>query len=297
MIRRIVYTIYFAFRSVLRATGLIRPFRALLGPHVGRLVFGMSRKSSEPVDIMGHKMYLASSGRFPPMAMAMGQYEQKTTELFESLVEPGMVVVDIGGHVGYYSMLAAQKTGPTGRVYTFEPDPDNFELLSKNAAINGYDNITLINKAVSKSAGTATLHVSALDNGRHSIFNHQIPQSGSFEVETISLDAFLKDQGSPNVGLIKIDVEGAEEDALNGMDQLLRETGKINMIIEFNPVLLQDAGVNLQEFLEMPSKWGFIVEVIDDEQGSIPLPEADFPELTSRLLASDGSVNLFCKKA
>ncbi|MBC8281756.1 MAG: hypothetical protein H8E48_13305 [Chloroflexi bacterium] len=115
MIRRIVYTVYFAFRSVLRATGLIRPFRALLGPLAGRLVFGMSSRSSEPVDILGHKMYLASSGRFPPMAMAMGQYEQKTTQLFESLVEPGMVVVDIGGHVGYYSMLAPPNNGPPPR--------------------------------------------------------------------------------------------------------------------------------------------------------------------------------------
>ena len=256
----------------------------------------MFGRSSEPMDILGHKMFLASSGRFPPMAMAMGQYEQKTTQLFESLVEPGMVVIDIGGHVGYYSMLAARKTGLTGRVFAFEPDPGNFELLSKNAEINGYDNITPINKAVSKTVGTATLHLSALDNGRHSIFDHQIPQSGSFEVETVSLDTFLKEQGSPEVGLIKMDVEGAEEDALNGMDQLLRETSSIKMIIEFNPVLLQNAGVNLQYFLTMPSRWGFTVEVIDDEQGLIPLPENKFSELTSRLLASEGSVNLFCRK-
>ena len=260
------------------------------------MVFGMSSRSSEPMDILGHKMYLASAGRFPPMAMAMGQYEQKTTQLFESLVEPGMIVIDIGAHVGYYSMLAARKTGPSRTVYSFEPDPANFELLSKNSALNGYDNITPINKAVSKAARSATLHVSALDNGRHSIFDHQIPQSGSCEVETISLDSFLKDHGSPNVALIKIDVEGAEEDALNGMDQLLRETSKIQMIIEFNPVLLQNAGVDLQGFLGMPSRWGFAVEVIDDEQGPIPLSEDDFLELTNRLLASEESVNLFYKK-
>lgn len=259
-------------------------------------MFGMSSRSNEPVSILGHKMFLASKGRFPPMAMVMGQYEQMTTQLFESLVKPGMVVMDIGGHVGYYSMLAARKTGPTGRVYTFEPDLANFELLSKNVKINGYDNIVLINKAVSNSAGSATLHVSALDNGRHSIFDHKIPQNGSIEVETISLDTFLTSQGSPDVGLIKIDVEGAEQTVLDGMDRLLRESPKVNMIIEFNPVLLQNAGVNLKKFLEIPSKWGGIIDVIDDEHGLMPLPEDEFPELTCRLLSSEGSVNLFCRK-
>ena len=77
MIRRIVYSIYFAFRSVLRVTGLVRPFRALLGPLVGRMVIGMSSRSSEPMDILGHKMYLASAGRFPPMAMAMGSMNKR----------------------------------------------------------------------------------------------------------------------------------------------------------------------------------------------------------------------------
>ncbi|MQF95920.1 MAG: FkbM family methyltransferase [SAR202 cluster bacterium] len=296
MLLKTFYRTYMLFRWVLRTTGLLRPIRALVGPLAGRTLVRLSGQSGRPVEVMGHQMVLASSGRFAPIAMALGEYEPRTTELLERLVQPGTTVLDIGGHVGYYSLIAARKTGSAGRVFAFEPELSNYELLTQNIELNGYQNITAVNKAAFRGTGKLALHISGLDTGRHSIYDHSLPETGTQEVETVAVDSFLESQGWPKVSLVKIDVEGAEVDVLVGMDRLLREPEDIKLIVEFNPLLLQNAGVDVHQFLEIPTRWGFTVQVVDEEEGIIPLEQADPSQLVARLLSSEGSVNLFCEK-
>jgi predicted methyltransferase len=64
--------------------------------------------------------------------MANDRYEPAITRLFQETLQPGMVVIDIGAHVGYYTLLAAKLVGPTGKIYAFEPEPGNNEALNKN---------------------------------------------------------------------------------------------------------------------------------------------------------------------
>lgn len=228
--------------------------------------------------------------------MLAGRYERETTRIFEQTAKSGMVVIDIGAHVGYFSLLAARRVGSEGRVYAFEPEPMNYDLLVKNAELNGYQNIDPIRKAVSSEVGVATLHLSALDNGRHSIFGQGLPQSRDETVETTTMDAFLEKEGWPTVGLVKVDVEGAELAVLQGMGSLLGGSAELSMIIEFNPCLLRIAGVDLVQFLELPSSWGFKVYIIDENKGTLPLDQANPLDLINRLLAAESSVNLFCQR-
>ena len=250
-----------------------------------------------PVVVLGHKMILASSNTYPPIAMAAGQYEPETTRLLERIVEPGMSIIDVGAHVGYYSLIAARAVGPTGKVYSFEAEPANYGLLVENARLNGYENVVAINKGVSNAEGTATLFVSGLDNGRNSLFRHDLPQAGTRTIETISLDGFLEGLDWPDIDLVKVDVEGSEDMVWEGMALLRQKSPNLKLIIELNPALLRGAGVEPFEFLDKAMQSGFNIQWIDEGTGVVSIESIDLKTMLSRLEAEEESVNLFCVKA
>jgi len=286
--------IYSIASKVARATKLIKPLRRTIGPIAGRFVYGLSPNTDRPFVIHGHKMFLATRGKYPPTDMAMDRYEKGTTQLFERTIEPGMVVIDVGAHVGYYTLLAARLVGPTGKVYAFEPEPANYALLLKNIELNGYNNVEPVRKAASNRVDFSTLFLTALDNGRHSTYRHGLPESGSMIVEMTTIDAFLEAEGCPRVDFIKMDVEGAELDVLQGMTRLIENSVQLKLVIEFNPFLLNSAGVAPTQLLNKPTSWSFKTFCIDEQKGLLPLGEINVPSLVDKLLASQSSVNLFC---
>ena len=249
-----------------------------------------------PLSIAGHRMKIATGAGYPPVAMAMDRYEQETTKLFTELVKPGMVVIDVGAHVGYYSLLAARQVGPSGKVYSFEPEPSNHQLLLENIKGNGYRNIVAVRKAVSSHSGSTTLFLTALDNGRHSAYHHGLPERGSLAVETTTVDAFLDSEGWPKVDLVKVDVEGAEQDVLEGMGRLLQKSTALTLIIEFSPNLLQDAGIEPLRFLEVLNGRDFEVHCIIENKGPVAVPKEGWSTLVANLYKNQSSVNLFCTR-
>lgn len=290
------YMLYASARGVTRKLGLTNAVRGALSPIAGRFIFWLATKSDRISINHGHKMLLASGDGYPPLDMAMGRYEPGTTRLFEEVVKPGMAVIDIGAHVGYYTLLAARQVGPTGRVFAFEPDQVNHELLQKNIRLNYYENVEVARIAVSDRVGWSPLYLTALDSGRNSMYHHGLRERGSVIVETTTIDSFLESKDWPRVDLIKIDVEGAELTVLDGMTQLLRRSDELKMIVEFNPALLQNAGVAPLQFLERLASPGWDVYLIDDVNGLLPLAPGDARSFADRLLATQDSANLFCTR-
>lgn len=285
---------YVAARQAARSVGVEKPIRKLLGPIAGKFAYKVASDTGKPTIVRGHTMYLSLQGRYPPLALATDKYESETTILFETLVKPGMAVLDVGAHVGYFSLLAARGAGSTGKVYSFEPEPQNYELLLKNIEINGYKNIVSTQKAVSNKVGSTTLFLTALDNGRHSTYQHGLPETGNVAVETTTLDYFLEAEGWPDIGLVKVDVEGAEMDVLAGMGQLLDKSPDLHMILEFSPSLLINAGTDPLQFLQELADRGFEVSCIAGPGEPQPLQKVDRPSLVEKMLKSESSVNLFC---
>src|SRR5262245_18954658 len=86
-------------------------------------------------------------------------YEAETGEAVEQLLQPGMTVVDLGAHIGYFTLMSARLVGPNGRVYAFEPSPSSFLMLRKNISANGYDDrVSAVAEAVADAPGRARLH-------------------------------------------------------------------------------------------------------------------------------------------
>jgi FkbM family methyltransferase len=182
------------------------------------------------------------------------------------MVKKGDVVVDLGASIGYFTLLAARLVGKEGKVYAFEPEPRNFLLLCKNIALNGYDNIVAIRKAVSDREGFAKLFLSD-DYGSHSLYKFDNAKTPII-TETVTLDNFFRKEGY-HVDIIKIDVEGAEMVAFLGMEKLIRENKKLKIFVEFSPYRIREAGYSPEEFLSKITEYGFKIYLIDELSGHV----------------------------
>ena len=190
------------------------------------------------------------------MEMLLYRYEAETVALFKKIIKPGMRVVDIGAHIGYYTALFSKLVGPKGQVYAFEADADNFALLTKN--LNNFHNVTLVNKAVADRDGIATFYKVNNSTGCHSIVAPKLA-SIKMSVPAIRLDTFLKENGIATVEVIKIDIEGGEPAAFLGMSELFFTAKHLQIVSEFNQSALNAAGVDPIIFLKNMSRIGFII--------------------------------------
>jgi FkbM family methyltransferase len=216
-------------------------------------------------DVDGHRMHLNPINGW---ALAFqGIHEPQETRTLDALVKPGDVVLDLGASIGYFTLRFARSVGPAGRVIAVEPDPLNFELLSRNVALNGYENVTLLNKAAALETGPLRLFLSDDNAGDHRTSG--TPDSrASVEVQGTRLDEELADVS--RLDFVKIDIQGAEVDALCGLRQLLARSPGVSMLVEFWPSGLANAGVEPRRLLDLLDELGFRVEDITGGPSDAP---------------------------
>ena len=188
-------------------------------PLVNRIYKGVNRRLAPPTaQVLGNKMYL-DQGDSLGLALG-GGYETVETALVLDLVRPGQVVLDIGANIGYYTLLFAKLVGPTGRVVAFEPDPESFSLLQRNIAENHYGNVTAFRVAVSNVNADLTLFRDRFNN-----LDHRLTSSGrdctALIVEAVRLDDFLPSRVDRPIDPIKMDIQGSEGLAVEGMRSTL----------------------------------------------------------------------------
>ncbi len=188
-------------------------------------------------------------------------YEVYETKLVLGLVRPGDVAVDVGGMIGYYTLLLARHVGGEGRVYAFEPDERNFALLSENVAMNGYDHVTLRRAVVGASTGRTTLFPAPEEfRGDGRAYGVEGGERTGVEVDMVSLDETIEGP----VDIIKIDVQGYEGHVLEGMRDVLARSPQMFMLVEYAPCLLLEAGTDPGAFLADLGVQGFTFFEIDE---------------------------------
>jgi FkbM family methyltransferase len=191
------------------------------------------------------------------------EYEPLQTGLLLRLLEPGMTFVDIGANTGYYTLLAAKVVAETGRVIAFEPYPGNLELLKKNINLNKLGNVTIEELAISDNVGEALLYLSTINEGDHRIYNGQDDdfynlgrKRKTIHIKTTSLDHYLNERDI-GVDFIKMDLQGAEHIALNGMRNILTTNHNVVILTEYWPHGLERCGSDPYEFLTDLNGLGF----------------------------------------
>jgi FkbM family methyltransferase len=151
--------------------------------------------------------------------------------LLHTFVGEGEWAIDIGANVGHYTARLSSLVGATGRVFSFEPIAETFEVLAANSLLFPHRNITLLNMAVSDKAGLVGFEIPHWDTGLKNYYEAHIAASeSSVLVFCCTLDSFEFRQ---RIGLVKIDAEGHELSILVGMRRLLERD---------HPVLIIEAG-------------------------------------------------------
>ena len=188
-------------------------------------------------------------------------FEPLTQMLFRQALAPGMTVVDVGAHIGYYTVLAASIVGERGAVYAIEPCADNRRLLERNLRRRTLTNVTVCSCAAGRLSRPRAFHVTD-SSALHGFYAHPLSRgTRTIAVQETPLDELL----DRPLGVIKIDVEGAEMEVLAGAENVLRRNPDLSLFVEWNPECLEAAGCDPVVLPARLAALGFpAIRVLDD---------------------------------
>jgi len=223
------------------------------------------RRSYQPesVAIADGRLYLNPKDRMlTPHLILHREFEPMETAAIVERVRPGMLVLDIGANVGYHSLLLSRQVGSTGRVIAFEPDPENFGYLQQSVGSLPLANVELVNAAVWNRSGTIELYRNAEHPGDHQIYPSDEARE-HLTVQTVAVDDVI---GDADVDFVKMDIQGAEGGAVEGMQRLLERRPPATMLMEFWPSGLRTAGTDPEALYRYLHGLGYAIHRCDDER-------------------------------
>jgi FkbM family methyltransferase len=197
---------------------------------------------------LGNQLYNYAFPIYRPLYAAYKAYTDRAErELLKQVLFPGAIVVDAGANIGIYSEFLSRCVGPAGIVHSFEPSPDNFRRL--RGATRKLSNVRVSQAAVGEHSGNSQLYLSNKLNVDHRTYNADGDSRHTVPIEMIALDDYFKP--GERVDLIKMDIQGYELHALRGAKRVLQENPDINLLLEFWPSGLEQAGDHWEKLVEM----------------------------------------------
>ena len=223
-------------------------------------------------DIQGFRIYSSLDDAAVGRHVRGDNYERDVTALFRSRLRPGMRVIDIGANIGYFTMLAASLVGPEGRVLAIEPNPRNVRLLEASRRANRFDHVAVAQTAAGRDTGVLILNTS-FSNGTTSTPPDELAQLLSAEtVACLRIDSLVGIDDT--VDLIKVDVEGAEFNALLGGEATIRRCHPF-IISEFSPGMMPGiSNISGEDYLHWLIGLGYDLAVVEPD-GSLTEVRSD----------------------
>ena len=186
-----------------------------------------------------------------------GQYEPHVTAFLKKHLHPGMTFIDVGANIGYFTLLAAAQVGASGKTIAIECNPKNCELIYMSLHRNGFEQVLVYPFAVSNARKLMRFSW-GFSNG----FVDELAEDDeeAVIVPAVTLDSLLRNE--PRIDIIKMDIEGSEAKAWQGMQQAVEKHHPV-ILMEFFPALLKKISeVNAEEFLERIFASGYTASVI-----------------------------------
>ena len=209
------------------------------------------------VKVLDFEMWidLKDLGDLTPALVTKGTYKPQETRIIQDMIQPGMVCLDVGANIGYFATLMA-RLGALVRAY--EPEPDNFHILLKNIELNEVQgNVIPYFGAVSNHSGEGNLSINKDYFGTHHLSN------SGLKVLVTTLDNSLV---MKKADFVKVDVQGAEVQVLEGMEEIIEKNKDIQMIWAFVPKCLKAFNVEPLDFLLKLEEHGFKLWDIDEKR-------------------------------
>ena len=215
-------------------------------------------------ELAGERIRFNEVGRYPydwwALRARAGTWEPETLRRFAEVVAPGDIVFDVGAQFGPYTLLASRGVGAQGRVVAFEPDPVARRLLGRNLTTEGAVNVVVQKSALSDRTGRAWLQAQKLGEGCTTLVHRPAGPA----IDTLRLADFCaRTELMPDV--LKIDVEGAEDEVLAGAGASVLERVRA-LLVEVHESALTQRGVDIKEFLERTAAPFESVEVLDSRE-------------------------------
>ena len=173
------------------------------------------------------------------------------------------VVVDMGAHVGKYTLPSARRVGNEGHVFAFEAIPDHYEALKKNINLNEFSNVTALNAATydkNQEMWLVGWDLKSDPEPDHTAAQHINPE-GSMPVEAVTVDSVLEEHRIESVDYVKIDIGRQELSAIRGMADTLRASDKVTILVEIGEENFKDVDSLLTDL-------GFSGTALDDSWGN-----------------------------
>lgn len=224
----------------------------------------LSHKASDRISLAtprGFSIYVQEDDPAVGQHVKHDRYEPHVTAVFHERVRPGMHVLDIGANIGYYTMLSASLVGPSGSVIAIEPHPDSAKLLEASRRANSFDNVTVYQVAAGQKPGLLVLHGSF-----GNVMTSAVPAEAAALINATTVPSFKVDDLMPpdrKIDFVKVDVEGAEYNALRGASELLRRCHP-TIVSEFSPSTMPGiSGVDGRGYLRFLMGFGYKISVIE----------------------------------
>lgn len=247
--------------------------------------------TSDHVVVNGFKMYLDPTDALELRTNKV--FEKFETELVKKEIKNGDIVLDIGANIGYFSLVFSQVVGTNGRVFAFEPDPNNFALLKKNVEINNLKNVALNQKAVSDVSKSLPLYLCEYNHAQHRIYPS--PRCNeTVMVDAITIDEYLAGTEFYNrINFVKMDVEGAEYNVIEGMKKTLKSNPNLKILCEFSPKQIREHGLKPENILDQLLKHSFKIYPITTAGKKI-IPIDYSKSVIDEIMNIGHGLNLFC---
>jgi len=216
-----------------------------------------------------------------------GAYERKSQFLMMRVLNTGDTFLDIGAHIGYFTMLGGALVGETGTVIAVEPVEENFRQLTRHIELNGFANVAAVQAVVGSEDGEAQIFFNADNGGGHALWDPaQHPANAltrdnprADRVRSLTLSSLLDTRGIDHVRLAKIDTEGAEAMILNASQDVFR-AGRVDFVVmEVNIGGLKLLGSDIDSLFGLAGELGYHVHLPHPEGGRpAPLTEDNRPD-------------------
>lgn len=253
------------------------------------LLSALQALSSPRVSLAGMQVMLP--GKLP-LRLSMVLSNVRMQRIFDTLIQSGDTVVDVGANIGYNTMYASHLVGPTGRIYAFEPTQDNLAYLYANLLHNHVTNVRVLPFAAAGERKPLQFYIRGNASAVNSLYadNFYHPITRIAEVLAVPLDEAIPDTPS----LVKIDVEGGELAVLDGMSRLL-QSPTVRLIVEWHPTLQRAAHFAPDALPNRLLKLGFQLDAIS-HSGSVRLTETNIQTLCDQLLRKRSPVELLATR-
>lgn len=216
------------------------------------------------IKVNNFKLYANKPDRILAILLwKFGLLEKNEINFLKNVIKPNMQVLDIGANIGYYTTFLSSLVGVNGAVFAFEPEKNNFRLLSKCIKNNKILNTKIYNSAASDVDGVGNLYVSKINSGDNRLESFtQIHKK--LKVSKVKLDNLIENYKS--IDFIKIDIQGGEYKALLGMKSILQSSKNLIILIELDTQMIKLSNVKVSILIKFLKNYFDYTYVIKDKK-------------------------------